>query len=117
MTTEYHTVKYVEYNGKWLWKRYDENGSVVHRSPEFNSEQEAREDYEKNWGSLHTQGFLDQGKDPHENETPTTEIGPSKEDIYAIKQADANSAGTTAPEGDVNAGTAAPETSEANTNA
>jgi hypothetical protein len=112
MTTENHIVKYIEYNGKWLWKRYDEKGSVVHRSPEFNSESEARADYEENWGSLHTQGFVDQGKDPRENETPTTVISP---DTAPVAPQEETSAGTTAPEGEVNPGTAAPE--QENTNA
>ena len=117
MTTHYDTVKYVEYNGKWLWKRYDEQGSVVYRSPEFNSEEEARADYDQNWGSLQTQGFVAPGKDPHEGETPTTVIAPDPEEIERIKREDQMSAGTTTPEGDVNAGTAAQEPEEVNTNA
>ncbi len=48
--TESNNVKFVEAEGKWLWKRYDENGSVIYRSPLFNTEREAREDYGVNGG-------------------------------------------------------------------
>jgi hypothetical protein len=48
--TESNNVKFVEAEGKWLWKRYDENGSVIYRSPLFNTEREAREDYDVNGG-------------------------------------------------------------------
>lgn len=48
--TESNNVKFVEAEGKWLWKRYDENGSVIYRSPLFNTEREAREDYDINGG-------------------------------------------------------------------
>ena len=44
--SESNNVKFVEENGKWLWKQYDENGSVVHRSIFFDTEREARENYE-----------------------------------------------------------------------
>lgn len=43
-----NNVKFVEADGKWLWKRYDENGSATYRSPLFNTEREAREDYQDN---------------------------------------------------------------------
>lgn len=46
--SESNNVKFVEANGKWLWKRYDVSGSVIFRSPEFDTEREAREDYEMN---------------------------------------------------------------------
>jgi hypothetical protein len=46
--TESNNVKFVEAEGKWLWKRYDENGSVIYRSPLFNTEREARGDYDIN---------------------------------------------------------------------
>ena len=46
--SESNNVKFVEANGKWMWKRYDEQGSVIFRSPEFDTEREAREDYEIN---------------------------------------------------------------------
>ena len=48
--SESNNVKFVEADGKWLWKRYDENGSVIYRSPLFNTEREAREDYDVNGG-------------------------------------------------------------------
>jgi hypothetical protein len=46
--SESNNVKFVEAGGKWLWKRYDVEGSVIFRSPLFNTEREAREDYEIN---------------------------------------------------------------------
>ncbi len=49
--SESNNVKFVEADGKWLWKRYDENGSVIYRSPIFNTEREAREDYDINGGN------------------------------------------------------------------
>ena len=49
--SESNNVKFVESEGKWLWKRYDENGSVIYRSSLFNTEREAREDYDINGGN------------------------------------------------------------------
>ena len=49
--SESNNVKFVENNGKWMWKRYDEQGSVIFRSPEFETERQAREDYEVNGGT------------------------------------------------------------------
>ena len=46
--SESNNVKFVENNSKWMWKRYDEQGSVIFRSPEFETERQAREDYEMN---------------------------------------------------------------------
>lgn len=46
--SESNNVKFLEDNGKWLWKRYDESGSVTYTSPLFDSEQEARNDFEAN---------------------------------------------------------------------
>ena len=46
--SESNNVKFAEDNGKWLWKRYDAEGSVIYRSPLFDTEREAREDYEVN---------------------------------------------------------------------
>ncbi len=49
--SESNNVKFVEAGGKWLWKRYDAEGSVIFRSPLFNTEREAREDYDINGGT------------------------------------------------------------------
>lgn len=46
--SESNNVKFVENKGKWMWKRYDEQGSVIYRSAEFETERQAREDYEIN---------------------------------------------------------------------
>jgi hypothetical protein len=48
--SESNNVKFVEANGKWFWKRYDEQGSVIFKSPEFDTERLAREDYDANGG-------------------------------------------------------------------
>lgn len=50
--SESNNVRFVEDNGKWLWKRYDAEGSVIFRSPLFDTEREAREDYDINGGSI-----------------------------------------------------------------
>lgn len=107
--TESNNVKFVEDSGKWLWKRYDVNGSVIYRSPLFDTERLAREDYEQFGDKPHTKPQADA---PVQEES--TEV---KEGVNTAPAEDVNSAGTTAPEGDVNAGTAAPEAEEANTNA
>ncbi len=102
--SESNNVKFVEANGKWLWKRYDEQGSVIFRSPEFDTERQAREDYEVNGGST-------QESQPETQSTPeqTAPAAPQEE----------ISAGNTAPESEVSAGTAAPDqgTDQVNTNA
>jgi hypothetical protein len=51
--SESNNVKFVEANGKWLWKRYDEQGSVIFKSPDL-IPKEAREDYEVNGGETQT---------------------------------------------------------------
>ena len=89
--SESNNVKFVEANGKWLWKRYNEEGSVIFKSPEFDTERQAREDYEANGG---------------ETQTPSA---PTAEPLES-QQVDA---GNVAPEGEVNAGTASPADSEA----
>ena len=47
---ESNNIKFAEDNGKWLWKRYNKDGSVIYRSPLFDTEREAREDYDINGG-------------------------------------------------------------------
>ena len=79
--SESNNVKFVENNGKWMWKRYDEQGSVIFRSPEFDTERQAREDYDINGGEAQT-------------DSPQPEIS--------------NDAGTVSPEEDISAGDATP---------
>jgi len=83
--SESNNVKFVEAEGKWLWKRYDENGSVIYRSPLFNTESEAREDYDVN------------GDNSQESET--ADIAPS----------------TTTPENDISADTVPTAPEDTNT--
>ncbi len=98
--SESNNVKFVEANGKWLWKRYNTEGSVISRSQLFDTEREAREDYQA-----------------HGNEGQTT--APSQPDNTQASEPTApsadssNDAGNVAPEGEVNAGTASPADSEA----
>lgn len=87
--SESNNVKFVEANGKWLWKRYDEQGSVIFKSPEFDTERQAREDYEINGG-----------------EAPSIPTA-------APAESQPTDAGDVAPEGEVSAGTASPADSEA----
>ena len=84
--SESNNIKFVEANGKWLWKRYDEQGSVIFKSPEFDTERQAREDYEVNGG---------------EPESVPASTG---------SESQPTDAGNVAPEGEVSAGTASPDT-------
>ena len=59
--SESNNVKFVEAGGKWLWKRYNEEGSVISRSELFNTEREAREDYEINGGPSRETDSVDSG--------------------------------------------------------
>ncbi len=89
--SESNNVKFVEANGKWMWKRYDVSGSVIFRSPEFDTERQAREDYEANGGEAQTVPSA-----------PTAEASESQP----------TDAGNVAPEGEVSAGTASGEASQ-----
>lgn len=52
MSQDNSTVRFVEDKGKWMWKRYDANGSVIGRSALFDTEREARDDYQAKDGQL-----------------------------------------------------------------
>jgi IMP dehydrogenase/GMP reductase len=99
--TESNNVRFVQDDGKWVWKCYDANGSVVHRSQLFETEKEAREDYEVNGGQYKPEASAQANNASVSTEQPA----PATEE--------ADSAGNAAPEGEVNAGTAAPADSEA----
>lgn len=86
--SESNNVKFVEANGKWLWKRYDEQGSVTFKSPEFDTERQAREDYEVNGGE------------------------PEQSSNAATSESQPTDAGNVAPEGEASAGTASPDASQ-----
>lgn len=91
--TESNNVKFVEAEGKWLWKRYDENGSVIYRSPLFNTEREAREDYDINGGKQNNADEINQeAKDIQvENTAPDRNIAG---DTTINPPEDENTAGT-----------------------
>jgi hypothetical protein len=93
-----NNVKFTEDNGKWVWKCYDTNGSVVHRSQLFDTEREAREDYEVNGGQYNTPS-------PEAESAPTTETNQVSAETDQIST-ESNTAGTTAPEGDMSIGNA-----------
>ncbi len=95
---ESNKVKFTEDNGKWVWKCYDTNGSVVHRSQLFNTEREAREDYEINGGQHTTPS-------PETESVPTPEIGQSDVATEQVPT-EPNTASTTAPEDEMGNGTA-----------
>jgi len=65
MTEIKGNVKFVEDNNKWLWKRYDGQGSVTYRSPLFDTEREAREHYQNEDGQAPLSN-----PDDHEQLTP-----------------------------------------------
>lgn len=87
--SESNNVKFVESDGKWLWKLYGVDGSVIHRSNLFDTEQEARADYEA-YGNG---------------------VGPSTaEGVNTVPEApqEATEGATTAPQEDLEAGSAGP---------
>lgn len=97
--TESNNVKFVEAEGKWLWKRYNAEGSVISRSQLFDTEREAREDYQAH-------GNDGQSTAPSQPESQTQD---SEASNTAAPTADSsNDAGNVAPDGDLNAGTASP---------
>lgn len=100
--SESNNVKFVEANGKWLWKRYDEQGSVIFRSPEFDTERQAREDYEANGGDTQVASQPEAPVQTQETGEATSTTAPAPEE--------SNAAGNVAPEGEMTAGTASPDT-------
>jgi hypothetical protein len=72
--SESNNVKFAEADGKWLWKRYDATGSVIYRSPLFDTEREAREDYDLNGGEPAPSSENTAGE-----AVPSTEVGQSQE--------------------------------------
>jgi hypothetical protein len=101
--SESNNVKFVEANGKWLWKRYSTEGSVISRSQLFDTEREAREDYQAhgNDGQVTASSQSDSQPQNTEVSEPSAPTADSS-----------NDAGSVAPEGDVNAGTASPDASQ-----
>lgn len=87
MSQDNSTVRFVEDKGKWMWKRYDENGSVIYRSPLFNTEREAREDYDINGCKQNDTDEINQV----ENTAPDRNI---TEDTTINHPEDENTAGT-----------------------
>ena len=83
--SESNNVKFVENNGKWMWKRYDEQGSVIFRSPEFETERQAREDYEVN-------GVTPTANEPTSAEVNTQEAESAPENATAPENTTAESA-------------------------
>lgn len=67
--SESNNVRFIEDNGKWAWKRYDADGSVIYRSPLFDTEREAREDYDLN-------GTPNESSVPQPEPTPTENTHP-----------------------------------------
>jgi hypothetical protein len=94
--SESNNVKFVEANGKWLWKRYDEQGSVIFKSPEFDTERLAREDYDLNGSQEQASSAEETTAAPAPATAPTESVD----------------AGNIAPEGEVSAGTASLDASE-----
>jgi hypothetical protein len=101
--SESNNVKFVEANGKWLWKRYGTEGSVISRSQLFDTEREAREDYQAHGNDGQTTAPSQSDSQPQNIEAsePTTPAPDSS-----------NDAGSVVPEGDVKAGTASPDASQ-----
>lgn len=96
---ESNDVKFVEADGKWLWKRYSAEGSVISRSQLFDTEREAREDYQAH-------GNDGQSTAPSQPESQNQESEASNTAASTLDST--NDAGNASPEGDTNAGTASP---------
>lgn len=90
---ESNNVKFAEDNGKWLWKRYDKNGSVIYRSPLFDTEREVREDYDINGGKQDEGEERSEGITSAQDEQSNTDR--SITDVTTITPSESeNSAGT-----------------------
>lgn len=103
--TESNNVKFVEDSNRWLWKRYDQKGSVIYRSPLFDTERLAREDYEQHGDKPHT--------NPQADAPVQEESKEVKEGVNVAEPQNEMSAGNTAPDGEISADTTAPADSEA----
>lgn len=94
------TVRFVESNGKWVWKKYDAQGSVISRSPLFDSERACKEDYELAGGQSASAETAPENK-PEETPAPVAPVEPE----VGTAQSTENTAGTasaeTAPEAPV----------------
>lgn len=101
--SESNDVKFVEANGKWLWKRYNAEGSVISRSQLFDTEREAREDYQAHGNDGQTTA-----PSQPDSQTQNTEVS---EPVTPTPDS-SNDAGNVAPEGEISAGTASPEASQ-----
>ena len=101
--SESNDVKFVEANGKWLWKRYSAEGSVISRSQLFDTEREAREDYQAHGNDGQTTA-----PSQPDSETQNTEVS---EPVTPTPDS-SNDVGNATPEGEVSAGTASPEASQ-----
>ena len=97
--SESNNVKFVEANGKWLWKRYNEQGSVIFRSPEFDTERQAREDYDTNGGQP-------QAPAPEVAPQEVAPVGTETTAPVVPTSPDSNDAGNISPEGGTDAGSA-----------
>lgn len=93
--SETNNVKFFEAEkGKWMYKKYDENGSVVFRSDLFDSEVEARAHYENAEGIPST---------PAQSTEPAEQAPETQPETGTAEQ-------TTAPaEGDISAENTSPE--------
>ena len=105
--SESNNVKFLEAGGKWLWKRYDEQGSVTFRSPEFDTERQAREDYDVNGGEVPANVAAPEVQDQQSAEASN---------VTAPAPEPTTEAGNTALEGEMSAGTSTPSESETGAN-
>jgi hypothetical protein len=123
MSQDNSTVRFVEDKGKWMWKRYDANGSVIGRSELFDTERGAREDYEAKGGVLPEvsepsnapveaqteptapeapvndvpadRGAIDEGQQPAETQPEQENTTATLDENADVSQSEDNTAGTT----------------------
>jgi hypothetical protein len=95
--SESNNVKFAEDNGKWLWKRYDANGSVIYRSSLFDTEREAREDYDRNGGEPVATAPAPAQSEPEAPAAPAEQTAPAEGTAEAPAE---STAGTATAEGE-----------------
>lgn len=103
------TVKFVENNGKWMWKKYDASGSVISRSPLFDSERACKENYEAESGEQSAPSTPAESapeNKPEETSAPVApvepEVGTANSPENSVGTASAESAPEAPVEGSVN---------------
>lgn len=97
------TVKFVENNGKWVWKKYDAQGSVISRSVLFDSERACKEDYELSTEQSAPSAPAETAPEnkPEETSAPVAPVEPEVGAAQSTDNTAGSASGETAPEAPV----------------